>query len=355
MIPVRFRGMACAALVVGSIFASQSARAQTLTPGNLIVSVNDFTGGEFPPTFLAEYTTAGTRVQKIADVPQAPTPVGFQGLSEARGNVLAPDGKSIDLFNASSDSYLANYNLTTKTWTQQTTAGWGPVGNISYGAVGAFGQYVFASNTNPADGGILRFDTTGPTIDHFGPKAGIINLSVDPKGTVYALDGQNVYEFNGSTLASLGKVGVGFEDNRAVAAAADGTLYVASWTGDIQHFSATGTLLGTLSIPGGDNFESIAINYATGQIALGTGFTGRVVITDLALDKFTSFVATDSVNLGGEAFVSWVSTQAVPEPSSLTLLGVAVALLAGPLCARAARRRLYPGGKQATCNADRCV
>jgi hypothetical protein len=61
----------------------------------LIVSVNDFTGGVFPPTFLAEYTIAGTRVQKIADVPPAPTPVGAEGLNEARGNVLAPDGKSI--------------------------------------------------------------------------------------------------------------------------------------------------------------------------------------------------------------------------------------------------------------------
>ena len=42
MISVRFRGMACAALVVGSILASQSAWAQTPTPGNLIVSVNEF-------------------------------------------------------------------------------------------------------------------------------------------------------------------------------------------------------------------------------------------------------------------------------------------------------------------------
>jgi hypothetical protein len=182
-------------------------------------------------------------------------------------------------------------------WTQETTGGWGFLGNISFGAVGAYGKYVFSSNTNGADGGILRFDTTNPTINHFGPMASIINLSVDAKGTIYALDGLHVYEYNGSTLASLGKVSVGFEDNRAVAAAADGTLYVASWSGDIQHFSATGTLLGKLSIAG-DNFESIAINDATGQIALGTGFSGQVVITDLALDKYTHFVATDNANLG---------------------------------------------------------
>jgi hypothetical protein len=226
-------------------------------------------------------------------------------------------------------------------WTQETTGGWGFLGNISFGAVGAYGKYVFSSNTNGADGGILRFDTTNPTINHFGPMASIINLSVDAKGTVYALDGLHVYEYNGSTLASLGKVSVGFEDNRAVAAAADGTLYVASWSGDIQHFSATGTLLGKLSIAG-DNFESIAINDATGQIALGTGFSGQVVITDRALDKYTHFVATDNANLGGEAFVSWVSAQAVPEPSSLTLLGVAAALLACRPCAHAARRRFRP-------------
>jgi hypothetical protein len=66
-----------------------------------------------------------------------------------------------------------------------------------------------------------------------------------------------------------------------------------------------------------------------------------VVLTDLALDKHTSFVATDSVDFGGEAFVSWVpSATAVPEPSSLALLGVAATVLACRPCGRAVRRRL---------------
>jgi hypothetical protein len=157
---------------------------------------------------------------------------------------------------------------------------------------------------------------------------GIINLSVDARGTIYALGGNTVYEYNGSTMALLAQVNVGPEDNRAVAAAADGSLYVASWNGDIQHYSATGVLLGDLHIAG-DNFESIAINDATGQIAVGTGFTGQVVITDLALDSYTSFVAIDNPTYGGEAFVSWVpQAQAVPEPSSFALLAIASTALA---------------------------
>src|SRR5438132_13877444 len=45
-------------------------QAATITAGDLIASVNEFTGSVTAPTYIAEYTTTGTRVQILANVPE---------------------------------------------------------------------------------------------------------------------------------------------------------------------------------------------------------------------------------------------------------------------------------------------
>ena len=105
---------------------------------------------------------------------------------------------------------------------------------------------------------------------------------------------------------------------------------MATAQGEIDHYSASGTLLKSITV-GTDFFDSIAVNELTGQIALGTANHGMVVLTDLALDMPTSFVATDPTSNfdSGNVQVSWVtSAAAVPEPSTLAMLGTAAALLA---------------------------
>jgi hypothetical protein len=116
---------------------------------------------------------------------------------------------------------------------------------------------------------------------------------------------------------------------------------VATAQGEIDHYSATGTLLKSITV-GTDFFDCIAVNEQTGQIALGTANYGDVVLTDLALDTPTTFVATDPTSnfFSGDVHVSWVtSVSAVPEQSTLAMLGIAAAFLACNPRVRAAVRK----------------
>jgi hypothetical protein len=336
------------------LLLAPAARGGSLTPGNLVVTVNDFTGFEYPPVYLAEYQTNGTRVQTISTIPTTPND---NGLQEATGTAVSPGGSTVYVYNTAGGQqpYLATYNVAGNSWTQQTVTNWGNSSSTVDGGVGVYGQYVFASNPNSADGGLLRFDTASSTVDHFGPDpfTHIINLSVNNEGTVFALDGQgNVYEYNATTLALENTVGIKYQQNEVVAGASDGSFYVATAQGEIDHYSATGTLLKSITVTNNllngfttpDFFDSIAVNEATGQIALGTANHGQVVLTDLALDTPTAFVATDPTTnfYSGDVHVAWVTAPAaaVPEPSTLVLLGIAAATLAGHPRFRPVFRRL---------------
>ena len=84
------------------------------------LDVDYFTGFTNPPVYLAEYNTGGSRVQTISTIPAPPND---NGLQEATGTILSPDGKTIYVYNQSTDQqpYLAAYNVPGNSWTQQTT------------------------------------------------------------------------------------------------------------------------------------------------------------------------------------------------------------------------------------------
>lgn len=317
-------------IVVSTAWGSPgTAAAAPLTRGNLIASVNEFTGSVAAPTYLAEYTTSGARVQILASVPQpggtAPT------TDQARDLVLGP-GNAIHLYNGTFDPHLARLDLGTLAWTQQTFAGWSTVNNISYGGLGALGRYVFATDMQTAGGGapagVVRFDTGGGPTVRFAGTIQPIDLYVGPDGVLYALAGA-VHKYDPISLASLGTVPIGSGDNRAVAVAADGSIFIARWDGRIDRYSPTGALLDSLTVSGA-HFADLDIN-PDGRLALGTGFDGEIVLTDLALDTFSRFRATNST-LGGEVFVAWI----VPEPATPLLLGAALAAIV--LLSRSSRR-----------------
>ncbi len=342
----RLLGLAAACLIPAPV-----ASAGPLTTGNLIVTVDDFTGFTYPPVYLAEYNTSGTRIQTISTIPAPPNDNGSQ---EARGTVLSPDGKTIYVFNASADQqpYLAAYNVAGNSWTQQTNATWGARAAPSTAASASMGPTFSPPTTirpTAASCGStprLRRSTTSARC-----RSRTSSTCPSPaQGRCFALDGQsNVYEYNASTLALEHTFAIKFQQNEVVAGMSDGEFYVATAQGEIDHYSATGTLLKSITVTNNllngittpDFFDSIAINEATGQIALGTANHGQVVLTDLALDTPTAFVATDpTTNFdSGNVHVAWVTATAVPEPSTLSLLGIAVSLLAAHPRFRAAGPR----------------
>jgi hypothetical protein len=310
-----------------------------LTPGNLIVSVNDFTGAPSPPTYIAEYTTTGTRVQTLASVPE---PGGTGPTADwARDLILGP-GNAVHLYNGTFDPYLARLDLGTATWAQQTVAGWSTQNDISFGGLDRLGQYVYATDMETADPGaprgVVRFDTAGGPSVRFAETSDPIDLDIGPDGSLYALHlalSKEIHKYDPMTFASLGTVSLDNEDNRALGVAADGSIFVATWEGKIKRFSATGDLLDSLSLPSVTNFTDLNIS-PTGQIALGTRFAGDIVLTDLSLDSYSRFHVTDTTY--GDVFVDWVN-EPVPEPSSLALLASAGATLAGWVVVRVGRTR----------------
>jgi hypothetical protein len=338
-------GMAVTVVWLGA----RPALAEPLTPGNLIASVNEFTGSSTAPTYVAEYTPAGTRVQILANVP-IPGGGGGPTTEQARDLILGP-GNAIHLYNGTFDPFLARLDLGTASWTQQTFAGWSTVNNITYGGIGKLGPYVYVTDMTtfgPGDTpkGVVRFDTGGGPTVRFADTIEPIDLYIGPDGILYALANQgsgsapgSIFKYDPLTFAALGTVAIGFGNNRALAVADDGSIIVATFGGQIIRYSATGTPLDSLLVSGA-NFADVDIDPATGRIALGTGFDGEIVLTDLALDSFTRFRATNSTS-GGDVFVAWVTESTpptIPEPSSVALLAMGFTILASYLRIRSAEK-----------------
>ncbi len=311
-----------------ALLISSSARAD-LTTGNLVVTINEFTGSINAPSYVAEYTTSGSRVQTFANLPE---PGGTADTTDqVRDLVVGADG--LYVYNGTFDPTIATLDPTdlTPTWTQPLSfAEWSTVNNISYGGLQLYNNQLFATDMDTVGGsakGVVRFDLAGGSTIRFGTaNTNPRDLNLDPAGNLYALTDRSVEleVFDSQTGAFDREINLAVgSDYRAIDVAADGSIFAANWSGDINRFTNSGVLLDSINVAAA-NFSDLDINDLTGEIALGTGFDGDVVLTDLTLDSFTRFSVTDSP-LGGDTFVSFVNASAVPEPSSLGLLLVAFA------------------------------
>lgn len=297
--------------------------------GDLAASVNEFTGSSTAPRYLAEYTTAGVQRQMFPAVPQ---PGGSGPTTDTLRDLTVGPGNALYLYNGTFTPTLTRLDLVSNTYSQQSFAGFSTINNGTFGGLSNRGPYVFATDQQTFGGtggepqGILRFDTTGGPTVRFATNIGPSDLNIGLDGLLYALDGNGspnpfFYKFDPISLTPLGVIPIQFEDNRAIAVALDGTVYVATSSGVIRRYSAGGTLLNSLTVPGAF-FGDIDIN-PDGRIALGTAQSGEIVLTNLSLTSFTRFRATASTS-GGSVFVSWVLP--VPEPGTAlfgcSLLGV---------------------------------
>lgn len=283
-----------------------------LTVGDIIVSVN----ASGNPT-VREYSTGGALVQTVSAVPLPPG--GTSSDVKARDLLHSVDG-AIFLFNGTFEPAAARFDLGTSTWTQTSIPGWSTVNATDGGGIDRVGQFLFLSDMEtfgPGDQpkGVIRLDLTTGNSARFATAIAPNDFDIGQNGILYAIDGtgspQNtIYKFDPFSGAALGTVSVPNLDYRGIAVAQDGSFFLTTLSGIVAHHSATGTLIKSLTV--GESLADIDID-ASGRIAIGTGSSGNVVISDTALNTFTKFSATGTG--GGSTFVAWV--QPVPEPTSL--------------------------------------
>ena len=292
-----------------------------LTPGNILRSNLD-TG------VMAEYTPAGVLVQSFT----FPDPDG-DNFPDLRDIIVDGDGL-VHAYHGTFTPHLNTLDPATSTYSDRTIAGWSTTNNISYGGVGNFGNYVFA--TDMATGGagtpegIVRFDLTGGATVRFADSESYQDLTIGGDGLVYGLrgNGNTIDVFQPRDLSSVRSIAFDSElqtaDVRGIAVSSAGQIYAAAWDGSIYAADSDGNKVDSISSREGSLTDIDLDN--EGNLVVGGRF-GQVFLTDVLLNSITSFAPdTDTVH------VAFTSPLQVPEPS-------ATALVVTPLVIMVLRRR----------------
>ncbi len=303
--------------------STRSGRGDPVTPGDVIASVSPLYRGNIVGTkYIAEYSSIG-RVQILTNVPQ---PGGTGATTDYARDLIMGTDNALYLYNGTFNPYLARLDLGTLGWTQQTFAGWSTLNILGHGGIARLGAYYYVTdmetfNPGGSPSGIIRFDTSGGPTVRFALGLQPNDLYIGSDGVLYALAGNTITKYNPLTFASLGSLSITGNYVKAIAVVADGSIFVANLDGHVNHFSNTGILLNSLTIPGAQ-LSDIDID-STGRIVLGTINSGIIAMTDTSFVTYTTIPVGDNAT-GGEVYVAWVT---IPEPSSMALLATAVAAL----------------------------
>jgi hypothetical protein len=275
-------------------------------PANLlVVTHNDTTHQDT----LSEYTPANTLVQSF-NIPNLEPTTG-----EARDVTVGTDGHAY-VYNGTFSPHLSGLDPVQGTWSEATYPGWSTVANVSYGGVGHYQQYVFATDMNTAgapEEGIVRFNTADGTAQRFADTQQYIALTVGLDGKLYGLVGSQIDVYDPTTLApvrSVSLLGV-VPDARGIAVNAAGDIFLSDWGGYVYHLNPSGQVVASfntnplnLGLPGAINDLYDIDDTTDGQLIVGTRF-GDLIHTDEGLAH------PSAVHLSSEGtFVAWVAPNA---------------------------------------------
>jgi hypothetical protein len=320
---------ALAALLVCA--GGRSARSDVITPGNVLVSVENF-GGPLADSVL-EYTASGTLLQQF----NVPYPGGRPATEDVRGIATNSAGQ-VQIYNGTFSPFLTTLTPTAGgpgagTYAHTTLAGMSVIANVSFGEIGVLGNLVFAPDMATAGAGspngIVRFDLSGATATRFATGTDYSTVTVGGDGLVYAINQQflpaaTIDVYNPTTMALVRTITLSSTamtaDLRGIAVDASGTIYAAGWDGKIYQLSSTGAVLNSLT-SGKSNLESIALD-PTNRLVVGGRF-GDVILTTIALTSETTFAAgSNPIHV---AFVTPLAP--IPEPSIPILCSLLVPAL----------------------------
>ena len=285
--------------------------ADAVVPGNLLVSTENT---------IYETTTDG----QIVGVFPAQYPGGTYPATEYARDIAVDDDGIVHLFNGTFSPYMSSRDpaLALPTWTHQTYPNWKTVNNGSYGGIDTHLNQVFVTDML-TDNGVVSFDTESGVAFRFADGTDAIDLTVGLDGLLYVLspggspNGRTIDVYDPQTYSFIRSIDLtaifGWTAHRSMAVDFNGDLYIADWDGEINHVSAAGELLQTISPPcdwiGREiqcSFYDIDIS-ESGQLALGSRF-GEVIVTDVNFSSVSKFQIGDR-----GTFVEFVPEPAVVE------------------------------------------
>jgi hypothetical protein len=279
-----------------------------LTTGNILLS------DEFSPGRIREFTPTGQLVQTFNFSAQGPRSI----VTDANGNIEIFDG-------GPAPTLITLSPVTGGIIAQTSFPGWRVRGNLNFGGLAAFGNYVFASDMNTPDtGGIIAFNIDNFSGRQFASGSEYTQITMGKNGLLYALatDG-SVDEFDPLTLAFVRKINLenpGFSYLLGITVDSSGSIYGVGPSKDIYKFNRNGTVA-QVADTGAREFREIAIN-AQGMIEASSA-DGTVVVTDTSLGSFTTLNLGDAIDSAFGAFSAWVEPpqQGKADPVLLGVLG----------------------------------
>ena len=302
---------------------SPASNAAPLQKGNLLISTRNV---------LYEVTTDGMRLQSFV----IPGP-GARSITESARDIVMDSRGRVHVYNGTFHPFLSTYDPVLDTWQHRTIPGWSTVNNVSYGGIGAVGDYVFLTDMRTGGGGakgVIRYDFSTSSYTRFATNTEPIDLTVGLDGRLYVLHpggspgGRTIDVYDPLSLSFMGRISLsgifGHTEHRSIAVDADASLFVADWDSDLQRIDFNGPVGGnTFSV---DRLNATAVGNdlydvdvsLDGVVAVGSRF-GQYYITD------ENLFAPEEFRIGsGGIFVSFVT---VPEPSSGAMLSVLAAVL----------------------------
>lgn len=242
---------------------------------------------------LKQYSLDGTLVQTQF--------IPANASNETPRDLIAGAASAVHLFNGTFDPLLST--LSQGQWTHSSFSGWSIPNNVSYGGIARVGTDIIVTDGMTYQGGeakgLVRFDTTSVNSpQRYLDENAYIDVTLGQDGKLYAL--RNTYGdldvIDPQTMTILNSVDLGHtSSSRAVTADSSGTIFMASWDGNLYRYSASGTQEASLDLGTGtyDN-DLYDIDIApNGTIAVGNRF-GKVFVTDTSLQNAQSFSVSNS-------------------------------------------------------------
>jgi len=325
------------ALVVLTCAICSIAIAGPLTPGNLLVSTENFGG---PADTVLEYTVGGVQLQNFP----VPYPGGRPGTEDVRDLYVDSRG-NVQIYNGTFTPFLTTLNPTASSFQHNSAAGLSSVANISFGGITTLGNFGYLTDMNTGGGtpnGIVRFDLTNFTFTRFANGSDYGDITLGGDGFLYAIrnpgggvNASSIDVFDPATLALSRTITlpapIVTADVRGIAVDSVGQLYAAAWDGKIYQLSPNGGILNQRP-SGTSNLMDIDLD-DTGRLVVGGRF-GDVILTTTSLTSQTSFISAGA----NPIHVAWTVPLSVPEPGMMAMIG-AIGLMGA---VRRSRRRSQP-------------